>query len=341
MPWSLSHINQILHWAENGHLNAPQLRAIAQLGRLQPQRAMWLAAGVWFCTLAATILLAAAVLFFFAYNWVELHRFAKLGLAASALIACVVAAWASRPTSVAWQSALLGAALCTGALLALIGQTYQTGADIWELFAAWSALMLPFVLLARAWPSWLLCLVVTNLCVARFVAMGGLWHWGLSQAVSQLAPLISINSLWWLVARLWGRWMLTQPSRHLERLAALFALLPLTLGAMLGVDASHYFAGYGGYVPVFVIAVAALWLFYRRYRLDIFMLGILSTCAVCVGGSLLAWILDGSLEATLIIMAAYVLGVSGALSVWLHKLIRQQHTQSNSTSANLTEASHA
>ena len=46
----------------------------------------------------------------------------------------------------AGKAALLAAALLTGGLLALIGQTYQTGADTFELFATWAALILPWVL---------------------------------------------------------------------------------------------------------------------------------------------------------------------------------------------------
>src|SRR5690606_19399415 len=37
------------------------------------------------------------------------------------------------------QGALFLAAVITGALLALIGQVYQTGADPWTLFAIWGA----------------------------------------------------------------------------------------------------------------------------------------------------------------------------------------------------------
>ena len=46
----------------------------------------------------------------------------------------------------AGKAALLAASLFVGALLALIGQIYQTGADTFEMFAAWAALILPWVL---------------------------------------------------------------------------------------------------------------------------------------------------------------------------------------------------
>ena len=42
------------------------------------------------------------------------------------------------------------AAVLIGAILALVGQTYQTGANTWELFAIWSVCQIP----------WLLCLML-------------------------------------------------------------------------------------------------------------------------------------------------------------------------------------
>ena len=53
---------------------------------------------------------------------------------------------------------MLFAALLVGALLALVGQTYQTGADTFELFAVCAAAILPWVLVAcfpTLWVLWL------------------------------------------------------------------------------------------------------------------------------------------------------------------------------------------
>ena len=39
-----------------------------------------------------------------------------------------------------------------GALFALVGQTYQTGADVWQLFAVWTLCQLHFYYYFRMWP---------------------------------------------------------------------------------------------------------------------------------------------------------------------------------------------
>jgi len=322
MQWPLAHIHHILRWAESGLLRAQQVQKLATLAPLEPSRADWLAVGERLCLWGGALLLALAVVFFFAYNWADLHHFAKLAVGAAALLACVATAFASQPTGTVWQAALFGAALCTGALLALIGQIYQTGADIWELFAAWSALMLPFVLLARAWPAWLLCVCISNVCLMRLWHVEGLLH----SAATSLALILALNSAWWLLAARCKAWMLVQPSPTVERVAGAFALVAVTCGAAIGMWEAEDFVVY---VPLFLaMAGGALW-WYRSLRLDVVMLGVVACCAVTVGGSLLSRILFDGREWVfgMFLMAAYVLVASGVSLSWLRDLYRQQHQE--------------
>jgi len=60
------------------------------------------------------------------------------------------------------------AVMLTGALLALFGQTYQTGADVYELFLGWALLTLPWVAACRFSPCWGLWLLLTNLSALFF-----------------------------------------------------------------------------------------------------------------------------------------------------------------------------
>src|SRR5690606_7868625 len=63
----------------------------------------------------------------------------------------------------AGQASLFAACLLVGALLALVGQTYQSGADTYELSLVWAVLITPWTLLARLPVLWLLLLVLLNL----------------------------------------------------------------------------------------------------------------------------------------------------------------------------------
>jgi uncharacterized membrane protein len=82
-----------------------------------------------------TALLCAGVIVFFAFNWAALHKFYQVraagGVADPAGGLCLVA-----PDRRYGGSRRVGRAqIMSGVLMAVIGQTYQTGADAWQLFA--------------------------------------------------------------------------------------------------------------------------------------------------------------------------------------------------------------
>jgi uncharacterized membrane protein len=61
--------------------------------------------------------------------------------------------------------------LLTGALLALFGQTYQTGADIFELFFVWAALAFPFALASASAATWMAWWVVLNVAMGLYCGL--------------------------------------------------------------------------------------------------------------------------------------------------------------------------
>lgn len=114
--------------------------------------------------------LLAGIVFFFAYNWDDLGPFAKFGLLQSGLVIAVVVALRLKIGSPAGQASLIAASVLTGVLFAVIGQVYQTGADAYELFTAWSMLILPWVIASRSSVHWFLWTVI---CLAAFSLYGG------------------------------------------------------------------------------------------------------------------------------------------------------------------------
>ncbi|MBF0392191.1 MAG: DUF2157 domain-containing protein, partial [Alphaproteobacteria bacterium] len=105
---------------------------------------------------AAVTQAVAAVLFFFAANWWSLPPLVKTGAVDAGLLAAALAAALAPPDSFGRKVAATAGAVLTGVLFAIHGQTWQTGADIWELFAAWSAAALGWAVVSRAGAAWLL-----------------------------------------------------------------------------------------------------------------------------------------------------------------------------------------
>src|SRR5690606_31340731 len=100
------------------------------------------------------VLLGSGVVCWVAANWpamTKIQRFAGAqGLLALSAVIAAWAAWRLREASGVRRhgvgALLVLAGLFLGALLALLGQTYQTGADTWELFVWWALLLLPWAL---------------------------------------------------------------------------------------------------------------------------------------------------------------------------------------------------
>lgn len=113
------------------------------------------------------MLVLSGIIYFFAYNWADLHRFAKMGLIAAGIAGTALGS-RRLGDKLSGQFCLLAASVLVGALLAVYGQTYQTGADAFELFAGWAALILPWVVLSRFPGLWLLLIVLVNTGVGLF-----------------------------------------------------------------------------------------------------------------------------------------------------------------------------
>ena len=126
------------------------------------------------CTPPASGRSARVVIFFVAANWQAWGLAGRFGLLQAGLLICVAAALWQPPPARVGQAALLLATLFTGALLALFGQSYQTGADLYELFLAWSLLALPFAVAALSGAVWAAWWVVLDVGLGLFC--GGLSH---------------------------------------------------------------------------------------------------------------------------------------------------------------------
>jgi uncharacterized membrane-anchored protein len=120
--------------------------------------------------IGAAALVGFGVSLWVAANWDHLDKFGRFGLVGAVLalagLAAIVASRLRGPAS------LIGL-MATGALLALFGQTYQSGADPWQLFALWAALTAPWALAARHDAVWSAWAVVAMTAIGLWTRDGG------------------------------------------------------------------------------------------------------------------------------------------------------------------------
>ncbi len=317
----LQQADTCLHWAEQGVLPVDALERIESQQPLRAQVADWERLLGQVLLLAGVLLLVSGVIFFFAWNWASLARGYKLALALGVLIAFIAGAWLTVGRPLVQQTMLLGACLMTGALLALIGQVYQSGADIWQLFAVWALLILPWTWYSASRACWLLLWVLLNLALWRYFSYSMVWRlfnpWQpqdamLWIALSNLAVLLLFEGL--------GRSWFALESRLMQRLSALVLLGCLGAGGILV-----------WWDSVFILLAALLSLvllagmpFYRWIRPDLSILALQSFTLIAVTTSGLAWLLENIQTYVLLnSLGLFVIGSSALVSIWLHRLHRE------------------
>jgi uncharacterized membrane protein len=110
----------------------------------------------------------AGIVFFFAYNWADLHKFVKIGLTAGLIVATTILSLLPRFNGMIRNSILTGSAILVGVLFAVFGQIYQTGANAYDFFLAWTVFITLWVLVAGFAPLWLIYLVLINTTVTLY-----------------------------------------------------------------------------------------------------------------------------------------------------------------------------
>ena len=151
-----------------------------------------------------------------------------------------------------------------GGLFALVGQTYQTGADVWQLFAVWTLCQLPFLLLFPNVASALLFAATANVAFYLFNEQNS--HNSMCYAVLINAGLLMISELF----------SKTFHDQHWRILPKVF--LVLTFASLFGLTVIYdvYFHAYAwgelgrSSLSSLQIAIPSLVAFYiyQKYRFD-------------------------------------------------------------------------
>lgn len=308
----------LIDWMERGVIAPEKLHAALAVAGVFPSDAGWRRFLDRLLLWLGALMIAAGAIFFFAYNWDDLGRLAKFALAQALVVAALAVIWRTGIEHIAGKVSLLAAALFVGALLALVGQTYQTGADTWELFAVWAALILPWALLGRLAVLWLLWLGIVNLAIVLYYSTFGILFGLVFGTERLLWTLFGLNAaalaIWELLAlrvpqERWAVRVLAVGSGALVTVLAIFSIVEWQTGSTLGL-----IAWFGYFAVVYAV--------YRRYLRDVFMLagGVLS--AIVVIATWLGDLLFDAVqeESVFLFLALIVIGLSAAGGAWLRRV---------------------
>ncbi|MEG0921831.1 MAG: DUF2157 domain-containing protein [Comamonas sp.] len=265
--------------------------------------------------LVAALLLASGLIFWVAANWQEQSRMFKLGLIEGALALAVLAAclWPRGR-----MAALFCATLVLGGLLAFVGQTYQTGADAWQLFATWAALSLVWAGLMRSDMLWALWVLIAALGIAMWSGRFDPWDVFLADG-HQLHQLLMRTGLWLALALVPALVSLLRPVRVAggmgwwsHRIALAFALL-----AWVGMGMVQLFSFMGRGSGVVLALVALLVAVSLLVSLWGHLQDFVSTCLAALAANVLVlsmvarWLWDGSEMGALLVFALVAMACLG------------------------------
>lgn len=315
----------VASWVDSGAIPRARLRdALLRVDAI-PSDAAWRQFLDRVLLWLAAIALAAALGFFIAANWHALGRFGKLGLVELVIVvAMAVVAWQGLDT-LRGRVAIFVASLAAGTLLAFVGQTYQTGADNFELFAAWAIAILPWAVVARQAALWLLWLALLD--VAAWLYAGLTLRW--------FDLIIGPRAALWMVLGLHAAALVAAEAaiaRGSAWLDARYAIRIVAIGAgaaasALVVEAIVGSPDHDGRLWLASVAylslLGGLYYAYRVRRVDLFILAaaVLSAIVVVVAALLEAGVLRGF--GGLLFVALVILGVAAAGAQWLRNLVRE------------------
>lgn len=314
---------QLVELIEQGVIPEEKIDAALTIAKVTPDGKSWRTFIDHILLWLGGLSLAFSILFFIAYNWQDLGYFAKFGMVEGFIVLAVVAYCKLAEGSIASKVSLLVATISLGVLLALYGQTYQTGADPWQLFFNWSLLMLPWAFIGRFPAIWIVWIALMNVSIILYyLTFRGIFGLVFSSESAMLWIVFLFNTLafiaWQFLATTW-QWL---SERWAIRLLAVGSGVPLTWLVLFSIFERRDVVGYPGLA--WAVWLVAMYYVYRKVKPDLFMLAgcCLSTITVTVSFLAKHMFRHGDAEAFLF-LALLVIGMGGGAALWLKNVHKE------------------
>ena len=278
---------------------------------------------LWFGVLS----LAFAVMFFMAYNWTELGHFAKFAMVEGLMGLSIGMYIYLGGEKLSAKATLMGSSILLGVLLALVGQTYQTGADPWQLFFYWAVLMLPWAVVGRFSAMWILWIALINVAISLYIeTFGRLFSFYFYSEGSLIWMFFAFNTfalIVWEYLKGNFEWLNSSWAIWLLGFVSMMSVTGLALNSIWESTQSLALFAWLGWLAMFYWA-------YRVKRIELFMLslGALSFSIVVVNFliNIISW-RHFELIAILFI-GMVIIGLGAGFASWLKSLQKEDQNES-------------
>jgi uncharacterized membrane protein len=257
--------------------------------------------------------LLSGIVFFFAYNWAALHRFTKLSILGGLMLVSVIISVSGSMMHRIRRWFMLSAFLLAGTTLGVYGQIYQTGADDFDFYLAWSLLTLLWVVISRFPLLWMSYFALLNLVLITFLSQR-------MPAVSSMFSLFLIGSIN-LIFLIFSNYL---PNGVAKGKTPAWMLQLLSVAALT----SHVLCVLNGiyqsgntYAPVFFVAVGLQWCYlcvFGLRRQEVFWPAAVGlSLIIAIAGALLKFSDDAWMMLT---VSLFIAGSVGVLIAWIASL---------------------
>ncbi len=322
----LSIRKQIINFIRLGTIAPEKINEALRVSKVTPNGQSWLNFMDRFLLLLGGLSLALSAVFFIAFNWNDIGRFAKFGLVEVVMVLAVFSYWTiadAKPSkNFGGKIALLVLSIFLGVLLALYGQTYQTGADPWQLFFYWTVLITPWVIVARFSTLWMMWLLLINLStVLYFTVFRNLLLVIFSSDMTLYWILFGINASALFVWEYSATRFTCLAERWAVRLLAVISGFSITWLVVYSLF-EHGLT----IIPIFIwtIWLTTIFYLYRIVKRDLFMLAgcclMLSIVVVSYASKLL---LRSDTPSLFLFLSLLVIALGTGSAIWLRKVHRE------------------
>jgi uncharacterized membrane protein len=323
-----SHRNELINLIENNLVTDENLDEAVTLANIIPNSSRWLTFLNQLFLWTGSIALGLSMLFFIAFNWLEFGRFAKFALVEVSLAGAIISYLILKKESLLAKASITVAAIFVGVLLALFGQTYQTGADPWQLFFIWACLILPWTMTARFSVLWLISVILINVAFILYIdAHNRLFFLRYVQDVI-LWGLFAINFvslIVWQLASVKCKWL--DDGFSMRFITVTVAIL-ITILAIISVSEGNMLSNLA--VPMWAICMGLGYWLYRRRSVELFILAIGCLSGIMLIATLFINLLFNGSEiiSAFLLLALIIVGLGACSAWWLNSVQKSTKVKS-------------
>lgn len=298
-----------------------QLSLLFEQEKVYPDKEEWLRYLQPFLLVLSAVLFAAGVVFFFAYNWAAMHPFLKLGLLQGLLLLVIGALLFAPLVKTTRKIMLTVGAVLLGALFAVYGQIYHTGANAYDFFLGWTLSIFIWTLVGRSAALWLVFMVVLNLTLHFYAEQLATFWQDLILPVLLFLINAAAVAVW---EYLRSRERVPASTRWFAIIVALVALIINTGAVTEAIFASSWqdettWKDWGLMLLVTLLVYGAGWWYAQNTR-SLFYPATESLSLIAIGCTLFIRIFEYTDVAVLLFASLFVIGSTTGLAYYLMHL---------------------